>query len=242
MQIIVPATIQQYWVGNFTTGGSYTVTVKTSAGTGTIVATNARSILYCDGTNVVNADTGGISIPILVSKGGTGATNASDARTNLGATSIGNALFIAVNDAAARNAITAAKSGANSDITSLTGLTTPLSVPQGGTGAATFTANGLIYGSGASALGVTVAGTTGQVLVGNTGTAPSWSTLSGIGVTSFSAGSTGLTPSTATTGVVTLAGTLIGKRWNRRNNAHRIRQGKRYVCAHCICDDPCDRH
>jgi hypothetical protein len=209
MQIIVPATIQQYWVGNFTTGGSYTVTVKTSAGTGTIVATNARSILYCDGTNVVNADTGGISIPILVSQGGTGATNASDARTNLGATSIGNALFIAVNDAAARNAITAAKSGANSDITSLTGLTTPLSVPQGGTGAATFTANGLIYGSGASALGVTVAGTTGQVLVGNTGTAPSWSTLSGIGVTSFSAGSTGLTPSTATTGVVTLAGTLI---------------------------------
>jgi hypothetical protein len=209
MQIIVPATIQQYWVGNFTTGGSYTVTVKTSAGTGTIVATNARSILYCDGTNVVNADTGGISIPILVSQGGTGATNASDARTNLGATSIGNALFIAVNDAAARNAITAAKSGANSDITSLTGLTTPLSVPQGGTGAATFTANGLIYGSGASALGVTVAGTTGQVLVGNTGTAPSWSTLSGIGVTSFSAGSTGLTPSTATTGIVTLAGTLI---------------------------------
>jgi hypothetical protein len=209
MQIIVPATIQQYWVGNFTTGGSYTVTVKTSAGTGTVVATNARSILYCDGTNVVNADTGGISIPILVSQGGTGATNASDARTNLGATSIGNALFIAVNDAAARNAITAAKSGANSDITSLTGLTTPLSVPQGGTGAATFTANGLIYGSGASALGVTVAGTTGQVLVGNTGTAPSWSTLSGIGVTSFSAGSTGLTPSTATTGIVTLAGTLI---------------------------------
>jgi hypothetical protein len=243
MQIIVPATIQQYWVGNFTTGGSYTVTVKTSAGTGTIVATNARSILYCDGTNVVNADTGGISIPILVSQGGTGATNASDARTNLGATSIGNALFIAVNDAAARNAITAAKSGANSDITSLTGLTTPLSVPQGGTGAATFTANGLIYGSGASALGVTVAGTTGQVLVGNTGTAPSWSTLSGIGVTSFSAGSTGLTPSTCHSGAYhTGRNTYCGKRWNRRNNAHRIRQGKRYVCAHCICDDPCDRH
>ena len=209
MQIIVPATIQQYWVGNFTTGGSYTVTVKTSAGTGTVVPRDARSILYCNGTDVVNADTGGISIPILVSQGGTGATNASQARTNLGATSIGNALFIAVDEATARNAIIAAKSGANSDITSLTGLTTPLSVPQGGTGVATFTANGIVYGSGASALAVTVAGTTGQVLVGNTGTAPSWSTLSGIGVTSFSAGSTGLTPSTATTGIVTLAGTLI---------------------------------
>lgn len=209
MQIIVPATIQQYWVGNFTTGGSYTLTVKTSAGTGVVVPRDARAILYCNGTNVVTADTGGISIPILVSQGGTGATNASSARTNLGATSIGNALFIAVDEATARNAIIAAKSGANSDITSLTGLTTPLSVPQGGTGVATFTANGIVYGSGASALAVTVAGTTGQVLVGNTGTAPSWSTLSGIGVTSFSAGSTGLTPSTATTGIVTLAGTLI---------------------------------
>jgi hypothetical protein len=209
MQIIVPATIQQYWVGNFTTGGSYTLTVKTSAGTGVVVPRDARAILYCNGTDVVTADTGGISIPILVSQGGTGATNASSARTNLGATSIGNALFIAVDAATARNAIIAAKSGANSDITSLTGLTTPLSVPQGGTGAATFTANGLIYGSGASALGVTAVGTTGQVLVGNTGGAPSWATLSGIGVTSFSAGTTGLTPSAATSGAITLAGTLI---------------------------------
>lgn len=36
-----------------------------------------------------------------------------------------------------RTNLSAAKSGANSDITSLTGLTTPLSVAQGGTGAAT---------------------------------------------------------------------------------------------------------
>ena len=209
MQIIVPATIQQYWVGNFTTGGSYTLTVKTSAGTGVAVARDSRSILYCNGTDVVTADTGGISIPILVSQGGTGATTASGARTNLGATSIGNALFTAVDEATARNAIIAAKSGANSDITSLSGLTTPLSVAQGGTGAATLTANGLVYGSGTAAVGVTAVGTTGQVLVGNTGAAPSWATLTGIGVTSFTAGTTGLTPSSATTGAITLAGTLV---------------------------------
>jgi len=209
MEIIVPATIQQYWVGNFTTGGSYTLTVKTSAGTGVVVPRDARAILYCNGTDVVTADTGGISIPILVSQGGTGATNASQARTNLGATSIGNALFIAVDEATARNAIIAAKSGANSDITSLSGLTTPLSVAQGGTGVATFTANGLVYGAGTSSLSVTAAGTTGQVLVGNTGSAPSWATLSGIGVTTFSAGTTGLTPSSATSGAITLAGTLV---------------------------------
>lgn len=39
--------------------------------------------------------------------------------------------------AAARTAITAAASGANGDITSITGLTTPLSVLQGGTGVTT---------------------------------------------------------------------------------------------------------
>lgn len=122
MQVIVPATIQQYWVGNFTTGGSYTLTIKTAAGTGVTVARNSRSILYCNGTDVVTADTGGISIPILVSQGGTGATTPSGARTNLGATSVGNALFTAIDEATARNAIIAAKSGANSDITSLTGL------------------------------------------------------------------------------------------------------------------------
>jgi hypothetical protein len=83
-----------------------------------------------------------------------------------------------------------------------------LGVANGGTGATTFTANGVVYGNTTSALLVTAAGTTGQVLVGNTGGAPSWATLTGIGVTSFSGGTTGLTPNTATTGAITLAGTL----------------------------------
>ena len=95
-------------------------------------------------------------------------------------------------------------------VTHLSSLTlgTDLAVSDGGTGASTFTANGVIYGNTTSALLATAAGTTGQVLVGNTGGAPSWATLTGIGVTSFSAGTTGFTPSTATTGAVTLAGTL----------------------------------
>jgi hypothetical protein len=83
-----------------------------------------------------------------------------------------------------------------------------LPVANGGTGATTLTANGVLYGSGTSAIAATAVGTTGEVLVGNTGGAPSWAALTGIGVTSFSAGTTGLTPSSATTGVVTLAGTL----------------------------------
>ena len=87
-------------------------------------------------------------------------------------------------------------------------LSGTLVVANGGTGASTFTANGLLLGNGTSAVSVTAVGTTGQVLVGNTGAAPTWATLSSSAVTSFSAGTTGLTPSTSTTGAITLAGTL----------------------------------
>lgn len=50
-----------------------------------------------------------------------------------------------------------AAAGANADITSLSGLTTPLSVPQGGTGAATIT--GLVKGNGTGAFTAGTAGT-----------------------------------------------------------------------------------
>lgn len=66
----------------------------------------------------LQAGTSGDTIPVTA--GGTGSTTASGARTNL----------------------SAASSGANSDITSITGLTTPLSVLQGGTGVTTSTGTG----------------------------------------------------------------------------------------------------
>lgn len=104
--IIVPATVQQYWISNATTG-AFTLTVKTSAGTGIVVAQGQSQILYCDGTNVVEAETGGVSVPIAIVDGGTGATTASSARTNLGATTIGNSLFTAADAASARTTIDA---------------------------------------------------------------------------------------------------------------------------------------
>jgi hypothetical protein len=83
-----------------------------------------------------------------------------------------------------------------------------LPIAAGGTNVTSFTANGIVYGNGTSALGVTAAGTTGQVLIGNTGSAPTWGTISSSLVSSFQTSLSGLTPSTATTGAVTLAGTL----------------------------------
>jgi len=104
--IIVPASVQQYWINNATTG-AYTLTVKTSAGAGITVAQGESQILYCDGTDVVEAETGGVSVPIAIADGGTGATTASAARTNLGATTVGNALFTAASAADARTTIDA---------------------------------------------------------------------------------------------------------------------------------------
>lgn len=103
--IIVPTTAQQYWVSN-QTSGSYTLGIKTAAQSPAVtVAQGARAILYCDGTNVVDADTATIAIPVTVAQGGTGATTASGARTNLGATAVGDAVFTAANTTAAQIAL-----------------------------------------------------------------------------------------------------------------------------------------
>lgn len=108
--IIVPATVQQYWVNNATTG-PYTLTVRPASGSGVVVTQGSRSILYCDGTNVVNADTGGIAVPVSISEGGTGATTAGAARINLGATATGDALFTAVSGSAAYTSLGVAPAG-----------------------------------------------------------------------------------------------------------------------------------
>lgn len=102
--IIVPQTVQQYWVANNTTG-PYTLTVKTSIAAGYTVNQGSRAILYSDGTNVVAADTGGVAVPISVSDGGTGATTAGNALINLGGTATGISIFTAASQAAAQSAI-----------------------------------------------------------------------------------------------------------------------------------------
>lgn len=90
VNIIVPFTAQQYWVDNSTTGGTgFAFLVKTSTQTGGADVENdgtspRREILYCNGTIVVNADTTGLSTPLGIGDGGTGATTASQALSNLG--------------------------------------------------------------------------------------------------------------------------------------------------------------
>jgi len=131
--------------------------------------------------------TGTVTIPTLaltndlaVTDGGTGASTAANARTNL----------------------SAASSGANSDITSITGLTTALTVAQGGTGLATLTANNVVLGNGTSNVQFVAPSTSGNLLTSNgttwTSTAPAAS-----GVTSVATGN-GLSG-----GTITSTGTLV---------------------------------
>ena len=103
--IIVPATVQQYWITN-STSGAFTLTVKTAAGTGIAVTAGDALILYCNGTNVVRGQSGAtVTTPITIANGGTAATTASGARINLGGTSTGIAVFTAADASAARTAI-----------------------------------------------------------------------------------------------------------------------------------------
>jgi hypothetical protein len=102
IEIVVPKTTQQYWVSNATTGGSFTLRVRTNTQTpGVLVARGSRAILYCDGSDVVDAETGGIATPVAVADGGTGSTTAGGALINLGGTAVGIGLFTAAttNDA-----------------------------------------------------------------------------------------------------------------------------------------------
>ena len=102
---------------------------------------------------------------------------------------------------------------AGSQITSGT-----VAITNGGTGQSTASAafnalspvtstGDLILGNGVNSATRLAIGANGYILSSN-GTTASWQPAPAGGVTTFSAGTTGLTPSTGTTGAITLAGTL----------------------------------
>jgi hypothetical protein len=164
---------------------------------GTEIDTEFNSISTAIATKTDNASaaiTGGSIAGITdlaVADGGTGASTAANARTNLGA----------------------AASGANSDITSITGLTTPLTVAQGGIGAATLTANYVLLGNGTSAPQTVAPSTSGNVLTSNGTT---WqSTASNGGVTSVNS----VTGAVSTVALYDIGSFIFGRPANATNYA-----------------------
>ena len=84
-RIVVPNTTQQYWVDNQTTG-AFTLTISTAAQVGPpTIGPGDTVIFYCDTVDVINAvNTAAIALPVLIAQGGTSATTAPVALSNLG--------------------------------------------------------------------------------------------------------------------------------------------------------------
>jgi hypothetical protein len=199
-----------------------------TAGTGLSLVTNQFSI-----TNVGTAGTYGSATqsPVLTTNGQgqvTGVTNttitpAVGSITGLG-TGVATALAVNTGSAGAvvlyNGALGTPSSGTLTNATGLpltSGVTGTLPVANGGTGQTTAsaafnalspitTAGDIIIGNGTNSATRLAIGTNGYVLTSN-GTTATWSAATS-GVTTISFGSTGLTPSTATGGAVTVAGTL----------------------------------
>lgn len=144
-----------------------------STGTPTFRALIAADIPSLDAAKITTGT-------VAIAQGGTNASTAAGARTSL----------------------SAAKSGANSDITSLTGLSTALAEIYGGTGQATYATGDTLYGSAANVLSKLSGNTTvtkkylSQTGDGVNSAAPAWSVLSaadiGAGVLAVANGGTGL--------------------------------------------------
>jgi hypothetical protein len=90
------------------------------------------------------------------------------------------------------------------------GLTAPVSVANGGTGDTTLLANAVLLGNGTGAIATTAVGTTGQVLTGVTGSAPTFQTpaASSISITGNTGTVTGAA-FTITTGAANAQGTAL---------------------------------
>lgn len=209
--LIVPAVEKVYLVKN-STSNSQTVTVKTAAGTGVAIGNGFTQFVYCDGTNVYAATSSlnpsappGTVSSVQLAAGSTGlliSGASSQTITTTGTFTLGGTLAVG-SGGTGRSTLPAS----GSLLISNGSAYNPGTVSGGN--AITTTYNGtdlVINNAGVTSLtagtNITLSGSTGNITI---------SAISGggsAGVTSFAGGTTGLTPSTASAGAITLGGTL----------------------------------
>lgn len=89
---------------------AHTQVVSTISDSGTIGRQLVQSVTVADVQTLLGTPT---SLPVPISQGGTGASTAPAARTNLGSTAVGDALFVAASAAAARTTLGAGAVGSS---------------------------------------------------------------------------------------------------------------------------------
>jgi len=156
--------------GDVVLGDTIVKSVGSDAGTATPVGNNVDIV----GGTGISTSAAGDTITISVTGGlpGTFAADVGNATPAAGVITIAGGVGITT---------TAAGSTVTID------MDTPVTVTNGGTGAATFTDGGILIGNAAGAIQVTAAPTDGQVLIGVTGADPTLATLTagnGIDITS----------------------------------------------------------
>jgi len=186
--------------------------VTDETGTGSLVfATSPTLVTPILGTPTSVTLTNATGLPISTGVSGLGTSVATALAVN-----VGSAGAVVVNGGALGTPSSATLTNATG-LPLSTGITGTLPIASGGTGQTTASASfnalspitttgDLILGNGSNSATRLGIGLNGYVLTSN-GTTAAWAASTG-GVTSFSAGSTGLTPNTATTGAVSLGGTL----------------------------------
>lgn len=129
--LMTPLSTSQGGTGN-TTGNAVTATKLLVARAVQVALGSAASASF-DGSADINP---GVTGTLPLANGGTGATSAPAARTALGSGTTGDAVFISTTPLAGRNALSAAQSGINADISQLTTLTGGITGLTTGTAAA----------------------------------------------------------------------------------------------------------
>jgi len=180
----VPAIEKPYIVINGSSGG-YAVTIKVSGQTGVSIPNGKACIVYNNGTDVVAAITYLSSLTLgtdlAITEGGTGASSASGARTNLGATTLGGNLFTITDP----SAVTFPRFNADNTVSALSASDFRTAIGAGaGSGTVTsVTASAPLASSGGATPNITLSG---ALPTANGGTGNINGTVAKLATTNFS--------------------------------------------------------